>query len=430
MLMSLMHELLARTSSFPGRGIEGCWFELARKLIFVVLLTPSFPVAGLAATVANNISLRYPEYPPVTIEAGADKAQIERGEYLVKLGDCMACHTDTKHNGAPFAGGLKIDTPYGAIFTPNITPDKAKGIGNWSDEQFVTAVREGISPSGSYYYPVFPYNYFNRMSRKDVLAIKAYLDRIPAQKHANRPAQMRWPFKYRWLQFGWRLLYFYFDRGVYENVPARSANWNRGAFIVQGPGHCSLCHTELNMLGVPKEKYYLAGAFVDDYYAPDITARGLQHLPPGKVADIFKHNVKPTGGRLLGPMSDVEHDSLRYLNEGDMLAIADYLKSVASDSPPEEGLQTPLNEHAGYKLYESNCRACHETGVVGAPEVDKQKVRKILRNQGRKELYRVAIEGDGPMPPKGGCNICSAARVEAAVDYMIRIGSSKKSDKP
>lgn len=429
MLTTLMHKLVAQTPLFPERGIEGARYEYARKLIFV-LLTLSFPVAGGAATVANNISLRYPEYPPVTLEAGADKAQIARGEYLVKLGDCMACHTDTKHNGAPFAGGLKIDTPYGAIFTPNITPDQANGIGNWSDDQFVTAVREGISPNGSYYYPVFPYNYFNRMSRKDVLAIKAYLDRIPARKHANKPAQMRWPFNQRWLQFGWRLLYFYFDRGVYEDAPARSANWNRGAFIVQGPGHCSLCHTELNMFGVPKKKYYLAGAFVDDYYAPDITARGLQHLPPGKVADIFKHDAKPTGGRLLGPMSDVEHNSLRYLNEGDMLAIADYLKSVASDSPPEEGLQTPLNEHAGYKLYESNCRACHETGVVGAPEVDKQKVRQILRDQGRKELYRVAIEGDGPMPPKGGCNICSAARVEAAVDYMIRIGSSKKSDKP
>ena len=108
-----------------------------------------------------------------------------------------------------------------------------------------------------------------------------------------------------------------------------------------------------------------------------------------------------------------------------MLAIADYLKSVTSASPPTEGLQTPLKEQAGYRLYESNCRACHETGVVGAPEVDKRKVREILRDQGRKELYRVAIEGDGPMPPKGGCSICSASRVEAAVNYMIRIGSGK-----
>lgn len=395
--------------------------------LITALLAMTFPIAGLADTIANNISHHYPEYPPVNIKAGSDKAQIRRGEYLVKLGDCMACHTDTKNNGAPFAGGLPIKTPFGTLFTPNITPDKDTGIGDWSDAQFVTAVRQGISPDGNYYYPVFPYNYFNRMSRKDVLAIKAYLDRVPARKHADKPPQLQWPFNYRWLQFGWRLLYFSFRQGAYENDPHKSASWNRGAFIVKGPGHCSLCHTKLNNLGVPKQQYYLAGAFVDDYYAPDITARGLQHLPPGKVADIFKHNHKPTGGQLLGPMSDVEHDSLRYLNNSDMLAIADYLKSIHSDSPPVEGLQSPLNEQSGQKLYASNCRACHETGVVGAPDIDKQKVRKILRDQGRKELYRVAIQGDGPMPPKGGCKICSEARVEAAVDYMVRIGSTQTS---
>jgi cytochrome c5 len=387
-------------------------------------------VAGVAETVANRISLHYPDYPPVTLEAGADRAQVERGEYLVKLGDCMACHTDTKADSVPFAGGLRIDTPFGAIFSPNITPDRDTGIGDWTDDQFVTAMREGVDPDGSYYYPVFPYKYFNHMSREDVLAIKAYLDRIPAQRQAGKPARMRWPVNYRWLQFGWRLLYFYFDRGVYQEDPDRPARWNRGAFIVEGPGHCSLCHTELNIFGVPKQQYYLAGAFVEDYYAPDITAQGLQHLSPGVVADIFRHDVKPTGGRLLGPMGEVEHDSLRYLDNSDMLAIADYLKSVTSALPPVENLQTPLNEQAGYKLYESNCSACHKTGVVGAPEVDKRTVREILRDQGRRELYRVAIEGDGPMPPKGGCTICSAARVEAAVDYMIRIGSGTKDAGP
>lgn len=243
--------------------------------MFAVLIA-AFPMAGLAETIANNISLHYPDYPRVTIETGADKAQIERGEYLVKLGVCMDCHTDTKHNGAPFAGGLRIDTPYGAIFTPNISPNKDTGIGKRSKDQFVTAVREGISPNGSYYYPAFPYNFFNRMSRQDVIAIKAYLDRVPVQKHRDKPAQMIWPIRYRWLQFGWRLLYFDFDCGVYKNSPAKSANWNRGAFIVKGPGHCSLCHTRLNSLGVPNNKYYLAGAFVDDNYAPDITAKGLQ----------------------------------------------------------------------------------------------------------------------------------------------------------
>jgi len=394
-------------------------------LFVTILLSPKL----FADTIANNISLHYAEFPSAQIEAGADKDQIARGEYLVKLGDCMACHTDTGSGGAPFAGGLRIDTPFGALFVPNITPDKNTGIGNWSEDDFVTAMREGISPDGSYYYPVFPYNYFNRMSREDVVAIKAYLDRIPAEKHVNKPPQMEWPFNYRWLQFGWRLLYFDFVKGQFIPDPKKSERWNRGAFIVEGPGHCALCHTELNMLGSPKKEYYLAGAFVEGYYAPSINEQGLRHLSPGAVADIFMHDVKPTGGKLQGSMSDVEHNSLRYLRHADMLAIADYLKSVKSALPPVKGLQTPLNEEAGRKLYESSCSSCHNTGVAGAPETGKRRVRRILRDQGRKHLYQIAIKGDGPMmPPKGGCNICSDAQVEAAVDYMIKLVSDKNTD--
>jgi len=391
--------------------------------LFVAML---LPLEAFAETIANNISLHYPEYPLANIEAGADKAQIARGEYLVKLGDCMACHTDTGNEGAPFAGGLRIDTPFGALFAPNITPDKETGIGGWSEADFVTAVRQGIRPDGSYYYPVFPYNYFNRMTREDVLAIKAWLDRIPAEKQINKPQQMEWPFNYRWLQFGWRLLYFDFDKGQYQPDPEKSERWNRGAFIVEGPGHCALCHTKLNMLGVPEKKYYLAGAFVEDFYAPNINAQGLESLPTSAVAEIFMHDNKPTGGELLGPMSEVEHNSLRYLRHTDMLAIADYLKLVKSTSPPVEGLQTPLGKGAGRKLYESNCSACHNTGLVGAPETDKRRVRQLLQDQGRDHLYHVAIKGDGPMPPKGGCVICSDARVEAAVDYMIETDPDAK----
>ena len=388
----------------------------------------SWSALSYADTIANNISLHYPEYPKARIESGADKARIARGEYLVKMGDCMACHTDTANQGAPFAGGLRIDTPFGALFVPNITPDRDTGIGSWTEDEFVTAMREGISPDGSYYYPVFPYNYFNRMSREDVLAIKAYLDRIPPVNAPDKQAHMEWPFNYRWLQIGWRLLYFYFNEGEFNPDPKKSERWNRGAFIVEGPGHCALCHTELNMLGVPIKKYYLAGAFVEDYYAPDITSQGLRYLPVNTVADIFLHDVKPTGGKLLGPMGDVEHNSLRYLRDEDMLAIADYLKSVNSASPPVEGLKTPLKLDAGRKLYESNCAACHNTGIAGAPQVNRQKIRRILRDQGRDHLYRIAIEGEGPMPARGGCTICSDARVEAAVDYMLKSGPNHKAN--
>jgi len=387
-----------------------------------LLLVLTMPLAGVVAgaTVANDISHAYSEYPPPEAVSAADKVQVQRGEYLVKLGDCMACHTDIAQGGAPFAGGLRIDTPFGALFVPNITPDRTTGIGAWTADDFVQAMRQGISPDGGYYYPVFPYNYYNRMSREDILAIKAYLDHIPAVSRRNRTPQMKWPFNYRWLQFGWRLLFFDFSKGEYVDDPQKSPQWNRGAFIVEGPGHCALCHTELNLLGVPKKRSYLAGAFVQDYYAPDITSRGLQHLPPGAVADIFMRDLKPTGGALLGPMNEVEHNSLRYLRHTDMLAIAGYLKTVQSAEPPVEGLHDqPMGKDAGRKLYESNCALCHENGLGGAPKVENEKIRQILLDQGRRRLHQIAIKGSGPMPPKGGCHICSAARVEAATDYLI-----------
>lgn len=414
--------------SRPNWNLQPNHKWLARLMILAAAMTWS--IALFADTLANNISRQYPAYPSAQLESGIDQAKIARGEYLVKLGDCMACHTDTANRGAPFAGGLRIDTSFGTLFVPNITPDKDTGLGNWSDDDFVTAMREGISPDGHYYYPVFPYNYFNRMSREDVLAIKAYLDRIPAVKNSNLPAKMKWPFNYRWLQVGWRLLYFSFDKGEYRPNPEKSARWNRGAFIVEGPGHCALCHTELSLLGIPKKAYYLAGAFVEDYYAPNISAQGLQHLPLSAVADIFRHDVKPSGGELLGPMSEVEHNSLRYLHREDMFAIADYLKSVTSASPPVQGLQEPLGKDAGRKLYESNCAACHNSGVLGAPQVSKPIDRDILRDQGVEHLYQIAIKGEGPMPAKGGCSICSEPRVEAAVDYMLTLGGADKADGP
>jgi len=153
-------------------------------------------------------------------------------------------------------------------------------------------------------------------------------------------------------------------------------------------------------------------------------------LPLSAVADIFMRDAKPSGGELLGPMSEVEHNSLRYLHREDMYAIADYLKSVTSASPPVQGLQEPLGKDAGRKLYESNCAACHNNGVLGAPQVSKPIDRDILRDQGVEHLYQIAIKGEGPMPAKGGCSICSEPRVEAAVDYMLTLGGADKADTP
>lgn len=399
--------------------------------VLITFLLVWFAAQGSAR--ANSVSARgntdagYPAYPkPRPAEDPEREKQLRRGEYLVKLGDCMACHTDTDHMGTPFAGGLKIATPFGDLYTPNITPDEKTGIGNWTDEQFVRAMREGVRPDGAFYYPVFPYNYFSKMGRDDVLAIKAWLDSIPPVEKPNQPQEMNWPFNYRFLQFGWRLLYFDFEQEAFQQDGNRSDAWNRGAFIVEGPGHCALCHTELNFLGVPKRDYYLAGAFVEDYYAPDITSRGLKGLDDPEVARIFSEDRMPTDAPLGGPMADVEHNSLRYLTDDDALAVGTYLRSVVSQSPPVEAIgDEPLDLQAGKKLYESSCKVCHSVSAIGAPEIDNRSAWESLLNQGRDRLYEIAIRGDGVMPARGGCPPCSDARIKAAVDYMIETATAR-----
>ncbi len=390
--------------------------------ILFVLLAWTTPMAWAAD--GDSIAKTHSPYPILRPNSGYSSKQIKHGEYLVRMGDCLTCHTDTANNGKAFAGGLKIDTKFGAIYTPNITPDQETGIGQWSDAQFVRAVREGIAPDGSYYYPVFPYNYFNKMSVQDVLDIKAYLDAVPAVRRHNHRQELHWPFNYRFLQWGWRLLYFDFNRGVFKESAKRSELWNRGAFIVEGPGHCALCHTKLNYFGVPISRYYLSGTFVEGYYAPNITSQGLKRLSKKAVADIFLHDKMPTRIKLSGPMKDVEHNSLRYLDYGDMLAIASYLKSIKSEEPPvEKSPEKPFSLVDGKKLYQSNCIYCHGTEGTGAPQVNRQ-VWDVLLNQRLDKLYEVAIRGDGNMPAKGGCDTCANGRVKAAVDYMIKL--SKK----
>jgi len=394
-------------------------------VVFAAIAFIAWANNGLASQ--NTIAASSSPYPPLHLTASKHtNEQIKHGEYLVKMADCFTCHTNEAANGKAFSGGLKLNTPFGSLYAPNITPDKETGIGRWSNDQFVRAVREGIAPDGSYYYPVFPYNYFNKMSLQDVLDIKAYLDAIPAISQRNHPQEMKWPFNYRLLQFGWRLLFFDFSAGEMKPEPDRSASWNRGAFIVEGPGHCALCHTQLNYFGVPKKSYYLAGAFVEDYYAPNITSQGLKRLDNSEVADIFLHNEMPTHAELSGPMKSVEHNSLRFLSKTDMIAIADYLKSVKSESPPVEvKLNRSFSHVMGKKLYQSSCAACHRNQLMGAPGIDKH-VWNILLDQGRDKLYEVAIRGNGDMPAKGGCDTCSNGRIKAAVDHMIFLAEKNR----
>jgi len=286
-----------------------------------VFLLCYLPVIAFATDnyAATKHAGKYPTYP--TPHYGTDPKKttlIKRGEYLTKLGDCIACHTKPGSQ-KPFAGGLPIKTPFGTIYTPNITPDKATGIGNWTNKQFLDAMRDGKSPEGHYYYPAFPYIYFNSVNTKDLLAIKAYLNAIPPIQQKDRETDMHFPFNWRFLQLGWRILFFH-DKGPYQNNPKQSAAWNRGKYIVDGLGHCSMCHTPMHhfirkkwVLGAPIQKYYLTGNFVEGFFAPNITSTDLKNTPTQEIADVFLKDKLIGGGEVEGPMADVNHDSLKYL---------------------------------------------------------------------------------------------------------------------
>lgn len=383
----------------------------------VLLLTCALP--SFADNSAYYGSDGYPIYPKPIITKHSDSALIAKGEYLAKAGDCMACHTDTRQRGIPFAGGLGISTPFGTIYSPNLTPDKETGIGNWTDADFIKAMHEGISPEGKNYYPAFPYNYFNKIQDEDLIAIKAYLNSIPPVKRQNTPNEMFFPFNIRFLQWGWKVMFFEFHKGRYQYDNTQTAEWNRGAYLVQTYGHCAMCHSPLNILGSVRDKYKLTGGFVDGFYAPDITAHGLGNASIQDVMDVFKKDQMLRGaGQVQGPMKEVNHDSLRYLTDADLKAMVVYLKTV-QNKPATTASNDAIGPNTGHDIYEDHCAVCHATGAANAPKFGDANDWTPRIAQGIDVLYQHAINGYNSMPMKGTCVTCSNAEVKAAVDYLV-----------
>lgn len=397
--------------------------------LFIIILLCGWFVPACASEVEEPPTITYPQ---PNYGDGSKKALIDRGEYLAKAGDCIACHTDGKNNGKPFAGGLGMYTPFGTFYTTNITPDKETGIGNWSDDDFVNAMREGVSPKGYNYFPAFPYLYFNRLSREDILAIKAYLFSIPAVKQENRKNDVPFPFSWRFLQHGWRLMFFQFQKGPFVEEPTQTKEWNRGAYLVQGLGHCGMCHTpSVTILGLPmaapKTKNAFTGGFVESYFAPNISASGLEKNSVEEIVKVFTTDQKLNdAGKVGGPMADVNHNSLRYLKDEDLRAMAVYLKTVKSEIPRSGGTGGPITADTGKNLYSSKCAVCHDAGAAGAPKLtDKTAWDKILA-QGMPTVMKHAIVGYNSMPPRGTCMSCSDAEMKAVVDYMVDESSKAK----
>jgi cytochrome c5 len=356
---------------------------------------------------------QYPVYPSLAGVAKEKLAQVKRGEYFVKVGDCISCHTPP--GGKVFAGGLGLKTPFGTYYAPNITPDKKYGIGRWTEKDFIRAVHDGVNPQHQDYFPVFPYLYFNQIKIQDLKDIFAYLQSVPPAAVENKPHDVPFPFNWRFTQVFWRFLFFKND-GPYRYDPKHTRTWNRGAYLVTGLGHCNMCHGPMNLLGAPKWDVAFTGSDASGAYAPNITGANLKHVTIEQVIRVFTHDELPGGTKVTAEqMKEVNHNSLRRLRPADLRAIALYLRSLKDPN------DFSLGHHTGHEIYQRYCSACHAAGAGGAPKFgDAQVWKHLLKTVGHKHLLHNAIHGINAMPAKGTCLACSDADILHALDFMIK----------
>lgn len=276
--------------------------------------------------------------------AAADPAQLERGAHLFAAAGCAYCHTDTKNGGAMLAGGRALDTPFGRFHTPNITADPATGIGGWSDADFLRALREGIAPDGSYYYPAFPFTSYTHATDQDLLDIKAHIFSLPPVVAEDKPHELSFPFGWRALLAVWRGLNFEPQR--FEPDAARSAGWNRGGYLVEALGHCQECHTPRGWLGGLDEDAAFSGTTdgPDGGKVPNITPdeeTGIGRWEADQVARVLADGALPDFDYVGGAMAEVVRNSTSRLTPEDRAAIAEYLLALPPIPNPDARATQP-----------------------------------------------------------------------------------------
>lgn len=286
--------------------------------------------------------------------------RIERGRYLAVLSDCAACHTAP--GGAPFAGGVALQTPFGTLVAPNITPDPDTGIGNMTNDEFLAVLHEGRGHNGKRLYPAMPYPAYTRMSDDDVLAMRAYFATIAPVSNRVVSNQLPFPLNIRLAMVFWNGLNF--TAGRYQPNPQKSAAWNRGAYIVEGPAHCGTCHTPKTFLGGDKNTAALTGATLQGWFAPDITNDPRKGIGGWSKDDLVQYLRNGTNKWTLasGPMADAVSHSTSRMADDDILAIATYLKDSegGASARPEPVAADNNAMRAGAAIYKDSCAACHK----------------------------------------------------------------------
>nr|WP_314569489.1 cytochrome c [uncultured Pseudomonas sp.] len=339
------------------------------------LALPCLVAAGLLAWYVT----REPATPFEQEQAGTtfEPALVSRGEYVARLSDCVACHSLA--GKAPFAGGLEMATPLGAIHATNITPDKNTGIGTYSLADFDRAVRHGVAPGGRRLYPAMPYPSYVKLSDDDIKALYAFfMQGIQPANQPNIPSDIPWPLNMRWPIALWNGVFA--PTATYTAKPGQDAQWNRGAYIVQGPGHCGSCHTPRGLAFNEKAldesgKPFLAGALLDGWYAPSLRQdanTGLGRWSEPQIVQFLKTG-RNAHAVVYGSMTEAFNNSTQFMQDDDLAAIARYLKSLPGD-PQRDG--TPWQYQAvttnqdvpGARTYATRCASCHGLDGKGQPE--------------------------------------------------------------
>ncbi|MDR6856335.1 cytochrome c [Variovorax guangxiensis] len=342
-----------------------------RRTLYILLALAALLIAAALGLVALNLRGEEP-LPETPAAFNATPAQVERGRYLALAGNCAGCHTT--RGGAPYAGGVGIETPFGTVFAGNLTPHQEAGIGRWSAAHFWRALHNGRSMDGRLLYPAFPYPSFTRVTREDSDAIYAYLRTVPPAPTPNTAHKLRFPYDTQAALAVWRALFF--APGSFVADPAKPPEWNRGAYLVEGLGHCIACHGTRNVLGATEEKLGLSGGLipVENWYAPSLNAKreaGVADWDTPHVVALLKNGTSPRGS-VMGPMADVVFRSTQHLSEADLNAMAVFLQQLpeakAADTPAPA---SPVRRDAGVmargaKIYDQQCAYCHGDTGQGA----------------------------------------------------------------
>jgi len=350
--------------------------------------------------------------PNVGADVVSVSTQIERGKYLALAGNCASCHTT--ENGEFMAGGLPFETPFGKIYSTNITPDSGTGIGNWTGGQFLDSMRRGVRPNGEHLYPVFPYTAFTKITNEDVAALFAYLKSIPAIRQETKENEVSFPFNQRWLMSVWKMVYF--DERVYETDKSKSAEWNRGAYLVNALAHCSACHSPRNLLGAENSDMAMTGGvFFDKVPSGSVrpwSSPNLTSAPSGlglwvhEEVTAYLRTGRNSFVETFGPMNEVIMNSTRNLNDGDINAMTIYLKSLPSKETDTGSTANNKVLGMGRTLYNLHCGTCHLPTGLGDEEVAPRLAggSLVVQTSNPASLINVILDGpespDPPLPAK------------------------------